>query len=101
MNIHKGDTVQIMTGKDRGKRAKILVARPRDGSVIVENLNLAKKHSRPKTQGAKGEIVHIAKPLPAANVRLVCGSCSRPVRFGFRPGRGETERYCKKCKSVL
>ena len=101
MNIHKGDTVQIMTGKDRGKRGKILVARPHTSKVIIENLNLAKKHSRPKTQGAKGEIVHIAKPIPAANVRLVCSSCNRPVRAGIRPGRGGRERYCKKCKSVL
>ena len=101
MNIHKGDTVAIMTGKDRGQRGTVLTADPKRRAVLIEGLNLSKKHVRPKTQGAKGEIVSIAKPLPASNVRLFCKSCGRGVRVGIRAQGDRKERYCKKCSGVL
>lgn len=101
MKIKKGDTVQIMTGKDRGKRGSVLRVDRKRNAILVEGLNLYKKHVRPKTQGAKGEIVRIAKPIPAANIRLFCKTCGRGVRVGVRVHQARAERYCKKCSSVV
>lgn len=101
MNLKKGDTVQIMIGKDRGKRGSVLRADAKKNKVLVEGLNLIKKHVRPKSQGAKGEIVNIAKPLSASNVQLFCKSCGKGVRTGVRASGDRKERYCKRCGSML
>lgn len=101
MNIKKGDTVQIMVGKDRGKRSKVIRSIPKQGKVLVEGMNLAKRHSRPKTAGAKGEIVSVAKPIPCANVRIVCSACGKGVRIRIRRDAGRAERRCANCDSVI
>lgn len=101
MRIHKGDTVQIMTGKDVGKSGKIIRVYPEDNKVLLENLNLYKKHRRPRRQGEKGETITVARPLAAANVMLVCKNCQRPVRVGYRFEGDRKVRYCKRCKAVI
>lgn len=93
LRIRKNDIVQVITGKDRGKRGKVLEARPRERRVVVENLNIAKEHRRPRAlrspsrmgspQIVPGGIYDLAAPLPVSNVMLVCPACDRATRVGF------------------
>ena len=93
MRIKKGDLVQVLAGKDRGKQGRVLVARPRERRVIVENLNLAKRHMKPRPMrdstrmgGASiipGGIIDRPTPLDVSNVMLVCPTCNRPTRVGY------------------
>ena len=99
MNIHKGDNVKIMGGKDRGKIGKVVSVSPDAGRVTVENLNVFKKRSRPKAQGQKGETVLVPRPMPASKVMLICSNCKNPTRVGFRMDGPRKVRYCKKCKA--
>ena len=110
MRIKKGDLVQVLAGKDRGKQGRVLDARPRDRSVIVENLNLAKRHTKPRPVrdstrmgGANiipGGIIEKAVPLDVSNVMLVCPTCRQPTRVGVKVKevKGETVRVrvCKR-----
>jgi large subunit ribosomal protein L24 len=111
MKVKKGDLVQILTGKDRGKQGRVIEARPRERRVIVENLNLMKRHQRPRpirdasrmggTQIAPGGIIEKAAPVPVGNVMVVCPICKRPTRVGIKEKElqdGETRRVrvCKR-----
>jgi large subunit ribosomal protein L24 len=92
MKIKKGDTVRILRGKDRGKEGRVLESLPKEGRVIVENLNIAKRHRRPRPiQNSSrmggpsmipGGIFDMAAPLPVSNVMLVCPVCKQPTRIG-------------------
>ncbi len=101
MNFLKGDNIQIMVGKESGKRGKVAVVNRKADKVLIEGLNMFKKHKRPTKEGEKGEIVSIARPVNAANVMLVCSSCNKPVRIGHRLEGKTKVRYCKKCKTAL
>ena len=91
--IRKGDLVQMLAGKDRGKQGRVLESRPRERRVIVENLNLVKRHMRPRplkdssrmggTQMTPGGVIEKAAPVPVSNVMLVCPTCNRPTRVGI------------------
>jgi large subunit ribosomal protein L24 len=110
MRIKKGDLVQVLAGKDRGKQGRVLEARPRDRSVIVENLNLAKRHTKPRPirdtsrmGGANiipGGIIDKPMPLDVSNVMIVCPTCNQPTRVGVavKEIKGETVRVrvCKR-----
>jgi large subunit ribosomal protein L24 len=94
MKIKKGDLVQVLTGKDRGKQGRVLEARPGERRVIVENLNVVKRHTRPKPirtrsgiggpQMEPGGVLEKPAPIPASNVMVVCPSCNRPARTGVK-----------------
>lgn len=101
MKIRKGDKVQIMSGKDSGKQGKVLKVDPKKGKVLVEGLNVFKKHKRASKQGGKGEIVEVSRPLNASNVLPVCASCNLPTRVGYKTENGNKSRYCKKCKAAF
>lgn len=109
MKIHKGDTVKIMIGKDAGKTGKVLRVYVDTNKVLLENLNLVKKHRRPRKQGEKGEIISVPRPLNAANVMLACKNCNKPTRAGYKiegdpsTGSGQVKkiRVCKKCKNQI
>jgi large subunit ribosomal protein L24 len=118
MKIRRGDVVQVLTGKDRGKQGRVLEARPKEQRVIVENLNVVKRHMRPRVlrdssrmgqqQVAPGGVIDKAAPLPVANVMVVCPTCERPTRVGieFRdmPGREHNKvRVCRRadCRQVI
>ena len=101
MKIKKGDTVKILTGKDSGKTGKVLVIDTKKEKVLVEGLNMFKKHQRPKRQGEKGEIISVARPMEASNVLLVCPRCGQPTRVGYKLEGGKKLRTCKKCKSTI
>ncbi|MDT7868240.1 MAG: 50S ribosomal protein L24 [Candidatus Pacebacteria bacterium] len=95
--IKKGDTVLVVKGKDKGKKGKVIKVIPKEARIIVEGVNLVKKHLKPKRVGEKGKIVEIPAPLSWANVRLICPSCSKPTKVGFRFEGEKKVRYCKKC----
>lgn len=104
--IKKNDKVQVMVGKDRGKTGKVMSVNVKAGSVLVENLNMIKKHSRPRKQGEKGQTISIAQPLNLSKVMLFCSSCSKGVRVHTRISEGKNgvttkERLCAKCQSSI
>ena len=101
MHIHKGDTIQIRVGKDRGKTGKVFKVNLKNKSVLVEGLNLYKKHGRPKRQGEKGEILTLPRPLEVSRVMLYCLNCKRGVRIGHRIEGAKKVRYCKRCQISL
>ncbi len=101
MKIKKGDTVLITKGKDRGKIGKVIKALPKENRVIVEGLNLVKKHIKPKRAGEKGQIVEIPAPIYVSNVKLICPSCKKPTKIGYKFVSDIKKRYCKKCKNLI
>ena len=101
MRIKKGDTVQIMRGKDRGKTGSVIHVFPEAHTITVEGVNLYKKRTRPKRQGKKGETVLVARPLAASNVMFLCKNCKRPTRVGLRTEGTQKVRWCKKCHASL
>ncbi|MGH3003520.1 MAG: 50S ribosomal protein L24 [Gaiellaceae bacterium] len=110
MKLKKGDTVQMLAGKDRGKQGRILDARPREGQVVVENLNMMKKHQKPRpirdtnrmggTQIAPGGIVERPAAVSSSNVMLVCPTCRLPTRVGYRfkEAKGGEQVKVRVCK---
>src|SRR6202051_1143646 len=91
MNIKKGDTVLIITGKDKGKQGTVSRAMPQANKVIIEGLNIVKKHVRPQGQTRQGGVIDKAMPIHVSNTMLVCTECSQPTRVGHdrRPMRSE------------
>jgi len=101
MRIKKDDTVLIMAGKYRGKIGKVLRAFPKKGLVVVEGVNLIKKHQKAKKSGGKGEIVQIPAPLDISNTKLICPKCKKATRVSYRIEGGEKYRVCKKCDKAI
>lgn len=110
MKIKKGDTVQIITGKDKGKTGKVLQAFPAESRVAVEGLNLMVKNVRSRQQGAGGQQVQFPRLINVSNVMLVCPKCSKPTRVGYRlPDAKSSEdglvakkaRRCMRCQQVI
>jgi large subunit ribosomal protein L24 len=99
--IRKGDIVKIIVGKDKGKTGKILKVLPKKNKILIEGLNLYKKHVRPKRQGEKGEVVLVPRPIDASNIMLVCSSCNKVVRVGYRFEAEKKVRICRKCGAVI
>lgn len=110
MKVKKGDLVHILSGKDRGKQGRVIDARPREGQVLVENLNLVKRHTRPRpmrdagrmggTQIIPGGIVEKPSPVDVSNVMVVCPVCNTPTRVAVRvkelKGEQVRVRVCKR-----
>lgn len=101
MKIKKGDNVLILSGKDRGKTGKVLDVFPRESKVIIEGMNLKKRHERPRRAGAKGQIVTKPAPLFVSKLKLICQKCSKPARVGYKVLRSKKVRVCKKCGAEL
>jgi large subunit ribosomal protein L24 len=102
MRIHKGDTVLVLTGKDKGKKAEVVRAMPARHTVILEGVNVAKRHAKPTRATQQGGIIDKFMPVHVSNVALVCKSCDGPTRVGYRvTDGGEKVRICKKCEAEL
>lgn len=101
MKIKKGDQVQIISGKDRGKRGKVLRVLLKENKIMVEKLNLVKRHIRPKKEGEKGQRVETPAPINISNIMLVCSNCGKITRVGYKIERKNKIRICKKCKSEI
>ncbi|HYN08157.1 MAG TPA: 50S ribosomal protein L24 [Vicinamibacterales bacterium] len=101
--IRKNDNVLVVTGRDRGKRGRVLRVVPAKDRVIVEGVNFIKRHTRPNPQrNVKGGIVEREAPLAASNVQLVCPECGAQTRVGRKQlDDGRRVRFCVKCKGVV
>lgn len=97
MKIKKGDQVLVISGKDKGKKSQVLGVFPLVQKLTIENVNLVKKHRRPRRQGEKGQIVEIPKPLQISNVKLICPKCGQATRVGYKVSEAGRLRICKKC----
>ena len=100
--VRRDDTVEVMTGKDRGKRGQVRIVLPGTQRVVVAGLNIAKKHRRQRTMQEASAIVEIEAPLHVSNVQVVCRSCSQAVRVGFKVlDDGRKVRVCKHCGEAI
>ena len=101
MNIIKDDKVVVLSGKDKGKEGKVLSADPKGGKVIVEGVNVASKHMKPRKQGEEGGIIKMETPIYACKVMVVCPKCGKPTRGAHKLVDGKKVRVCKKCGADL
>ncbi len=97
MKIKKDDQVLIIAGKDKGRKGKILEAFPKTDKLIVEGMNMRKKHVKPKKSGEKGQIVHLPTAIDISNVKLICKNCGKATRTRCKIEGKEKYRICKKC----
>jgi len=97
MKLKKDDNVLVISGKDRGRKGKILEVIPKKGRIVVEGMNIHKKHRKPKSQGQKGEVIEAAASFDASNVKIICTKCTKPVRVGRKVTAEKKYRVCKKC----
>lgn len=102
MKIRKGDRVRVLTGKDRGREGEVTFAYPEKGRVIVDGLNVAKRHQKPTQSTQQGGIIDKEMPMRVDNVAIICPSCSKTTRIGYRFDTDGTKvRVCKKCGGDL
>jgi len=97
LTIRKGDRVRVISGKDRGKEGKVLRAFPEKQRVVVENVHMIKKHTRPSQKNRQGGIIEMEGTIHVSNVMLVCPNCGEPTRIGRRREDNVRVRTCKKC----
>lgn len=101
MNIRRDDKVIVLSGKDKGVEGKVLKADPKAGKVIVEGVNVATKHQKPRKQGEEGGIIKVETPIYACKVMVVCPKCGKPTRVAHKLADGKKTRVCKKCGAAL
>ena len=101
MNIKKNDTVIVLSGKDKGVKGKVLTAMPSTNMVIVENVNVATCHTKPRRQGETGGIVKKETPIRACKVALFCDKCGKGVRVGHKVEGDKKVRVCRKCGAEI
>ena len=113
--IKKGDEIIVIAGKDKGRTGKIMKALPKEDKVLVEGINLKKKHVRPKRDGEKGQVVEIPAVLDVSNIKIICPKCGKATRVGYKIVPTESrildgktigkkdikKRICKKCKQEI
>ena len=102
MEIKKNDTVIVLSGKDKGKEGKVINSDPKGSKVIVEGVNVAKRHTKPRKQGDPGGIIKKETPIYACKVMRVCPKCNKPTRAAFGTAKdGSKVRVCKKCGAEI
>ncbi len=102
MSIKKGDTVVVLSGKDKGKKGAVLEVMPKDGKVIVEKVNVASRHTKPRKQGEQGGIIKKEIPMYACKVQRVCPKCDKATRPAHKMlADGKKVRVCKKCGAEI
>lgn len=102
MKIKKNDTVLVIAGKDRGKRGRVRKSLPKKSRVVVDGLNMIKRHSRTSGQARQAGIIEMEAPLDVSNVMLICNKCDKPVRVGYRKMEdGKRVRICRACNEII
>lgn len=102
LHVKKGDSVVVISGKDKGKKGKVLVALPKDGKVIVEGINMSTKHKKPSKSVQQGGIIHQESPVFSSKVMIWCNKCNKGVRVGHKLLDDKTKvRYCRDCGDVF
>lgn len=101
MKIIKGDTVTVISGKDKGRQGQVIRSLPKTKAVVVQGLNLYRKHLKPQS-GQKGGIVQKERPLNVSKVALLCPQCKKPTKVGYQVEKsGDKYRICRRCRSKL
>lgn len=101
MKIKKGDTVEVLSGNDKGKTGEVLEVIPKLQKVIVKGVNIRKKHVKPKKQGEEGGIISVECSIHSSKVNVVCPKCNKATRIGIQKEGKEKIRVCKKCGSKI
>ena len=102
VHVRKGDTVYVLSGKDKGKKGKILAVNPEDMSVLVEGVNMSTKHRKPRSRYQQGGIIHQESPISSSKVMLVCSRCKTPTKIKIDVSEdGHKDRVCKKCGEII
>lgn len=101
MKIKKGDQVTVVRGKDNGSNGTVSKVFSKEAKVLVEGVNQYKRHVKGRMQNQKSEIITLTKPLPVANVQVVCPKCKKPTRIGYKLLKDDKVRVCKKCNAEL
>ena len=101
MKVKKGDSVLIIAGKDKGRTGKIIKSLPKELKVLVEGMNLRKKHVKPKKQGEKGQVVAIPTPVDISSIKIICPKCGKATRIGYKIEKDIKKRICKKCNQEI
>lgn len=101
MNIKKDDKVVVLSGKDKGKQGKVMIADPKAMKVVVEGVNVATKHQKAQKQGQEGGIIKVETPIYASKVQLVCPKCGKGTRVAHKTTDGKKVRVCKKCGAEI
>lgn len=101
LNVKKGDTVVVLSGKDKGKQGKIIQALPKKSQVVVEDVNKVKRHTKPSLKAPQGGILQKEMPLNVCKVQLICPACNKPTRVAHKTVDGKNSRVCKKCGEVI
>ena len=101
MKIKKGDTVQVLSGNDKGKTGEVLEVIPKTEKIIVKGVNVRKKHVKPRKQGKEGGIISVECAIHSSKVNVVCPKCGKPARLGYKVEDNKKVRVCKKCGTEL
>ncbi len=102
MKIRKNDTVVVIAGKDKGKKGKVRRALPKENRVLVEGLNMIKRHSRARRAARQAGIIELEAPIHVSNVMLLCNKCAKPTLVGFKIlDDGKKVRICRSCQEVI
>lgn len=102
VHVKKDDTVLVLTGKDRGKKGKVLSVNPSTYQVIVEGVNMSTKHKKPRGRYQQGGIIHQESPVNSSNVMLVCDKCGKPTKVAKKIlDNGQKVRSCKHCNEII
>ena len=101
MNIKRDDKVIVLSGKDKGKQGKVMIADPKAMKVVVEGVNVATKHQKAQKQGQEGGIIKVETPIYASKVQLVCPKCGKATRVAHKVTGDKKVRVCKKCGAEI
>ncbi len=101
MKIRKGDTVQVLSGNDKGKTGEVLEILPKEDKLVVKGVNVRKKSIKPRKQGEQGGIVSVEVAIPSSKVNVVCPKCKKVTKIGYSEEKGEKVRVCKKCGAKI
>ena len=101
LHVKKGDNVLVISGKNKGAKGNIIKTFPKDGRILVEGVNIATKHKKPRGAGQAGGRIQMEAPFDASNVMLVCGKCNKATRVAHQIQDGKSVRICKKCGAAI
>ena len=101
MKIRKGDTVQVLSGNDKGKTGEVLEVMPKQEKIVVKGVNIRKKHVKPRKQGDEGGIISVESAIHTSKVNVICPKCNKPARIGYKMEKDGKVRICKKCGTAI
>lgn len=102
MKIHKNDTVLVIAGKNRGKKGKVRKAYPKKGRIVIDGVNMIKRHSKTRGKTKQAGIIELEAPIDISNVMVICNKCNKPARIGYRVLEdGKRVRYCRSCSEII